>query len=407
MMKKVLCIFSCVLLCVALLCGCAGDPQGTKSTEPSTQTVPAEALNAIAAPADPGNDLMDYDPGRELYILCHNIYVDFYTSGTINQGVNFYIISRKPLDTESVTVELPIQNEYSFEILDCGDTRITEAMAEQGTSVLTDARFPYYLYQVYQNIDWQELAALNSGDKGAFAEEQRKYSAAFYTLTEADIPEFHVYSCAIYFNPSSIFADESFEEMKITIEGTTYTEAFGSVSLHNYPIPLEYPDDGSASANGTLFISRLYDDGIGAISSLYVFTAEQDMTITGISIQDKTIKMLDANVAITTQNGFSLEYQWDMSQPIDLSAGDQMSLSLTYQDERFTGLEGTSRINAALNYEAEDGFACKCVEMTLYRSLNYHEWYAVIFNGIDMKPYYMNYYYPVYAAWVEEYRGQG
>lgn len=419
------------LACLIMLslCGCASgekQPQETENALPSVTGMPKVE--------NPGNALVDYDPARELYILCENVHLDIYASSGFGM-LYFYIFSRAPLEADSISVEIPIETNYDVSVFEypAAELRQTEATAlKDGQSlgqVSGSGLFPYYLYQCYAGVDFSKIGSLRKGAQeaegnhmpGAAGLSDQWYAMVneeipnFMKLKAEELPEFYVYSVDIVFpgDPEKT-QEESFHSMDVTIGDKTYHKEIGEVNFISGDLPLRAPVSGLqytpeflqqsyTSMMGTT--QHPYSDGIGQ-DTILSFTAQENMTLTGFQMVDRFTEILDLQLIIESASGASKDIFWDGASPIDAAAGDKITLILYYKNPNMAGLWYETEMYAELDYTTGGAEQCILASRHLVPAytLNKHELYAIIFDGLDMEPYYRDYYYPLYEPMLEDYR---
>lgn len=393
----------------------------------------AASVTGMPKVENPGNTLVDYDPDRELYILCENVYLDVYSASDPGLLL-FYIFSRTPLEADSITVEIPAEINYEVSVSDPFDFRQTEATALKDGQTLGqvsgDQLFPYYLYQCYRGVDFTEIAKLQEAAQKAERENDFVRAAElsdqsyalkneeipnFMNLKAEELPEFYVnyVSIWIYGDPEEM-KEESFHSMEVTIGDQTYHKEIGEVNLIPGELPLRAPVSGLqytpeflqqsyTSMMGTT--QHPYSDGIGQ-DTILSFTAQEDMTLTGFQMVDRFTEILDLRLIIESASGVSKDIYWDGASPIDAAAGDKITLVLYYKNPNMAGLWYETEMYGELDYTTA-GSGEQCILATRHLIpivMNKHELHAILFDGLDMEPYYRDYYYPIYEPLLEDYK---
>ena len=102
-----------------------------------------------------------------------------------------------------------------------------------------------------------------------------------------------------------------------------------------------------------------------------------------------------------------MEMQWDGVSPIYLYKGDSISIEVTARNEYAGKLLNyvVSHVIVEYTNSANEQLCFVSSQQCTGSPINY-EYYAIIFDGVDMEPYYRNYYYQYAAPWVDEYRGK-
>ena len=428
--------FSLSILCLMslLLCGCQvqPDPKQTTGTEAT-----APVIQGLPMPEHPGNALVPYDSAREIYFYgCENVNSTIYLEDSLDNSLYFYVISKKPLNKDSIQVSLPIANSYTFMVSDWGEhsnlretfyTGLEEGQ-EYGT-VSSDSWLPYYVYQNYIGVDFELLGAkwqsyLDEVQKRSDAGETVASEAEMATLNEFETMrdaalesfkalkadetrEFYVYSVLILFSRDTENAvEEVVTELTVTIEGTQYTPFTGEIHLIPSARPIRYEKRTSMlfsmmNTRGT----GLYADGIGRLFT-HSFTAEEDITLMEYSVWDEQFSVLDLIVTISSNTGYSVDFYWDGSSPIDVGIGDRVSVMAIIHNPNMENFSYYQKMHAELVYSVGEQLYSAVTEMSCSSTItmNLHELYAIIFDGVDMEHYYRDYYYPTSEDWRTEYQ---
>lgn len=442
-MKKYL--FLAMIFCSVLLvpfCGCqkeSDDPQQTQGTQATQQTqadpsdiIQTEATEVLydiapTAPACPGNSLIAFDPNRELYFSCENIYVDFYDDTTLCRGISFDVLSKEKLDPSKIHLIVPIETPHEFRVMEIGPEEfcVTETMAEN-----IDGRicfpFPYYLYQCYRGTDFtsimqkkKEYDAFNASlleqttyTKEAFEKAdqlEKELSdlrdaelAAYSALQAEDIPEFYQYTCSLNFL-EGFDKYEAFTQWELVIDETVYTCQIGKVTLNPGAPKLKAeiaPMVGMAD-----FLARfyyLYSDGL-LHARAFDFTAEKDMTLTGIEYL--TDRGEPREIIVTIQGeGISSEFVWDGEEPVYIRAGESVLIRNIFYSPLVENLSYTFTMPIALYFKTEEGTFSTVSDIMYQEGLTNgagaHSLYAIVFQGLDMESYYRDYYNPIANRWL-------
>ena len=388
-MKKWLSILLILCFSCYLLLGCdASTISG--NTKPTSGS---DASDSIFTVKNPGSSLITYDPDRQIYIACENVYLDMYRDSVHSSQILIQIISKNPLNAEEISVSIPIESEYKFMCADISDFYGSLQQKDVGNDNQI-SMFPYYLFQIYAGTDWKELGEVGKTDILALDSLRKALASEWAALKETDIPFFYAYTCAIYF-PSSGKVEESFQGIDFNIGGQTYHLDIGQVNIHASNIPLKYPDDAESLDDRKYVMLRdTWSDGRQEVK--LSFTASEEMTITGLwLLHNEMLKDILMNVSVTT-GGMSYSATWDENEPIYLFAGDSVHVSVSFTDSRLTNLSACTSYYLALEYETKDGAYCKIAEKYVHKDPNLHELYAIVFKGLDVESYYKDYYLPLY-----------
>lgn len=386
-MKKT--VWSLLLLMVVslILFGCK-----EQHLSESTTTGDIVEKPVIGVAENPGSNLIEYDADRTLYITLQNCDMDLYTD-TGAPGFSFYIFSKEPLETEAIQVSLPIKADYQFLISQIPDLRQKGKNGE-----FKDTSFPLYLYQIYAGVNWQELADFRTSngvkDNTNCEEILLNTTQDFEKMPLSDIPEFYVYTAIIVLGQRNV--EETWEYVDFTINGQVIRQCIGSVRIHTNPLPasgtVTVLDYGSLMQS---FMTDAWSDGSGQGITM-TFTAEEDMTLTNLRLPEcDSITNFSITLSLATEAG-NYSRQWDPQEPVDIFKGETVTVTVEFRDARLQQLHAQVAYYGVLEYETEEGKFCAHMQKFLIKTPNFHELYAIVFNGVDVEPYYRFYYYPIY-----------
>lgn len=372
---------------------------------------------------NPGNTLVEYDPERRLYILCENAYSDVYL-GSYAGIINFYILTRKPVAVDTISIVLPIENTYEVFVNNSADCQSTElTISEKGQTVSQNSAnnaLPYYVYQCYKGTDFAKMGSLaaaslyGTGNLEAVEDWQTLINAEaenFKSLKAEQIPEFYAYQVYAVIQAGSDKLAETIRSIDVTIGDKTYTKQIGQMNLIPDKIPTHAPIGSLQNTVVQQFYThavgttqQLYSDGIG-YEYLLEFTAPENLTLTALRILDEYTQVLDIELTLTKQDGTSTSFYWDGKSPVQVLRGEKLGLALYYRNPNMANLWYAAEMCVEVDYSAGDETECVFLRRTLYPiGINLHEAYAVIFAGLDMESYYRDFYYPVYEPWMQKYR---
>ena len=429
-------ILSVVLAGCLLVDPVKTDTKPTVPTEPAG-TSPQQAEGTVdirpLPPKNPGNSLIDYDPNRTIYIGSEHVYMDFYPGITRIPSFCFYIFSRQPLNPEEISVALPVDLPFVVYV-DYQDyvQRKTDARIQmEGSGAF--GGMPYYLYLAYrgetfvQGIDTSAVD-LDSGmyqvedadgnmvpatdvlagfSKLKEGKEIEPRYREFALLKEEDLPEFYVYSVTVgLLNIESLEKEVELEKLDLTIGDEVYEAKLGRVRLlpaDSFPVDCPIDRVKGKTTNGCL----LYNDGVSYLSGVFEMeNAPEDITLTGLYTAEEDSRVLSIRVNLTS-GGQSVEMQWDGKTPIPVYKGDSVSISAVIKNPHTAKLLNYVMCHTIVEYVNSDNEKVCRVDTQVGRgSENLYEYYAIIFDGVDMEPYYENYIYRYWYQDVNAFRGK-
>lgn len=409
-MKKI-----CLLLAIVLLLsGCGKEPTITESptiTDPLEGTIPTDKLPVVLEYE--GELLIPLDTEREVYISLANQDIDFYP---VNDGpfVNFNILTKKHYSESEIKISIPMETSYEVLVEDYSEWYRQVPSDETGEALSLEQ------FMFMQDADWRILGQMQMNAKPAddqdpnesldailrFEEEMDKYRTTYSQLQASDIPEVYIYSVDILFtglyDPQRVLHDEVVEIMDIEIGDEIYTINIGQWRFHTeLPEELEYkrigikPSD-SYSIRVMPYSDNAYLNGYALFANVFSFTADKDITITGIRQYGAEVDLLGARISTS---GNSMDYYWDMEQPIYVSAGEEVSIDVFVYDNRLKQYELNMLTYLMLDYEIGSQTCAMRSACCFTRMNDVWDTYFLAFEGYDIGEYYTCFYNPEWHGW--------
>ena len=335
-------------------------------------------------PEDPGKGLIEYDPDRQIYIASENIYMDYYVGITRMPGIIIDIYSKEYIDPAEISIAFPVDLPFLVYI------NQNEVLYQPGSMSfnVTDTRtLPYYVYSAYRGEDNDQV------------------KEDFLALKPEDMPKFYSYTINVaLINILELDAPVTLEKVDITLGDEVYEAKFGRVRL--FPGEM-FPTDAQRIVNGGGAFGnavQLYNDGVVRIYALDWESAPEDITITGLRMLNEEAEILDATVWYTTPD-MTCELKWDTEIPIRIQKGESVKIVVTLKNELTEKLLNQVHLQSIVEFE-EDAIGEKVCYVKTYlggSDRNYHEHYAIIFEGLDLEPYYKETFYKYSFWWVNKY----
>ena len=457
-MKKLVWIL-CFMLLLGLLAGCRADTENTLSTvtteptgtvapdgtQPSGNTAPTGTTVPQATepvdirplpPENPGNSLIEYDPDRQIYIASENVYMDYYADISGFSFFQFDIYSRQPLDPDEISVTFPVNfpitvNEYTVMVDHYPvEERKPEIVLNNGSGKSSD-NLPYHVYLTYRGETFEKGKAVSAANlisgryevedsEGNFVsaanvlagkfklkegEEIEQRYRDFASLTGDDLPQFYVYNIDVdLYNVTDLKETVVLDKLEITIGDEVYEAKLGCVRR----FPREaFPTEARVVSEMGFYTNtiQLYNDGVFQLVNVFQMEeAPEDITITGLRIAEEATRILDVNVSMNS-GGQYMEMQWDGVSPIYLYKGDSISIDAVVKNEHAGKLLNYLVNHTIVEYtDSNNEQLCAVCSQVSILERNECENYAIIFDGLDLEPYYRNYFYKHFFQWVDEYR---
>ena len=368
----------------------------TKSTEP-------EEIRPVP-PKNPGSSLIAYDPDRQIYIDSQHVYMDYYDGISRLPSFNFSVFSKTYLKTEDITVTFPVDLPFVVNVTHIeGIQRKTSAMLDNNFTDRSGGELvlPYYVYQAYRNVDFKVKSQIENGllqedepEAVIAAEREARIREDFANLEAEDIPEFYVYNINVAFvNIQGIQETIVLENVYVTVEEQTYEAKLGRVRLFpKEQFPVNTPIAKFHGATGNFY--GLYNDGLVYLYSAFTWeNIKEDITLTGLQLAEEESQVLEIIINTVTPSG-AVEFTWDGKTPIYLYEGDSIDISIILRNDLTAQLRSRVYFHAVLKYTNEKNEeVCAVSSRVKGGGWNFYECYAIIFDGVDMAPYYRDYLY--------------
>lgn len=399
------------LLLLMQICGCTSGKKGDATGSQTTgESIPKGTYSNIVPTASPEAAQEDY------FFLCGEYDLDFYLNTAFN-CIMIPVVSRTPIDTSAVEITLPLDIDYEVyfnEVLLTGDYA---------------QYFDYYLYQCYRGLDWGKVAELfdaareastaleGSKDADRAALQQTvddywaytdQYSQDYDSLTQEQYPKFYAYEVLINFyydydNPQ----DDSFTYMDVSWPGVSFRAECGEVRFHKENMYDEIPKEigGLEQISYGVRDTASSPYSTGSVTTLVAnFETEDDITLTrGYFYGDaEKISQIRVNAASQEQNADgapvrSMDYLWDGQTPLPVEGGLTVQLYATFTDRRLQAMVPEGKLYFFLEYEYQEEQSVSITELGLHRNANFYELAAIYLDGIDVRSYYEQFFYPYLA----------
>ena len=401
-MKKLVCVL-CAVALIALFPGC--------------QTESKECL--LLPPENPGSSLVSYDPDRQVYFNGKSIFVDYYV-GLV--GVPYFsmpLYSKTYIDPVDISVSFPVEAPIGVEVTQVkgieGKTEFTAAENDLPENVLR-----YYVYAAYRGGNLAALADAKITNKMNIGVSD-PLRAEYEALQTEDLPDVYVYNICI--DLSQVPEPEqgkpwTLEKVCVSVNGETYETGLGRVRIYNRNDlePLKLADAVPVQGGVyTVNIDDRYGDGIVKLPRICIFDGNEGYdytTVIAAWMLDENCEVLSELLTIEdvfgesrTINGFS---EW-----LCFQKGEKAYLELTVKNKNADRFLGSTQYHFVIEtYDANDYESyeealpgvdrCKVYTFVCETNTNHYENYAIIFDVVDMEPYY-DCYFDNYEPWRKDY----
>ena len=393
---------------------------------PAETTVTAPQIAETAqTPKEPGNSLIEYDPDREIYIHCSNVQTTGYM-GQSGYWLPLTVYSKEPLSPEEIQVEINSKNNYQISYLSENvAARDTQYNQYGDISVSDPSYYPYYLYQASQGLDFslagrlweliQDPPEFGTGEYETMQELigektpwqahealMQKHWESYISMTPEDIPEFYVYILSVEFSGST---EETIREMTFYIKNRPYSVIIDNLHLVPGELPQTYPLSDAVYMDTSVVDSpsvNYYGNGM-AYFPAFTFTATEAMTLTELTFPNGDASLLSAALSITSGE-MHVQSSWDGKTEVLLYPGDLVEIYILVQSPCLQGIH----YHIDLLYELFMTVDGEPYSLSLQPTIssyysNYHEIYAMVFEGLDLESYYRDYYYDRWETWRSDY----
>lgn len=357
-MKKWMMYFLCVIV---LLPGCTGQHQEEVPTAPEMNLVDTDAFSYyVNISADSVWDLCPF----------------------MDTQLNYMLLTKEPLDPAE-TVMLMFTNTCEYTGMECTEEWMTE--------------FPFWLYQTYRGVDWNEVAALaeaaqadDEAAKEKVAEYETLYLADYKALSPEDIPELYGY----WITNNVTTADYStgttaaqYEQIPLIIGSEELTVDVGLLNVCSKGWDQYLPSD---EVDENLYMGRLADArpsywGDGTVTLAPMLIAEEDypQTLTNLELYGIKGQILDIQVHFDGK-----EQNWDGVSEIEIPAGTPASITVALQTKANEIIGYCEDANLMVQREMNGLTQRLWYFASISQSWNIYELYAMMVDGLDISSYY-------------------
>jgi hypothetical protein len=325
-------------------------------------------------------------PPDTLIISFKNFYSTFYQQLGGAMYLSFEIISGQELNEDNTSCKIDIQTPYKL------------AFDEEVISEL-----PYYVYQNYQDVDWNKMGQLYKDciENGIFNFKKMKpyddyrdfYIEPYEKYLEKKVnQDVHYYNAGIKFSMQEGMADESFSEIVLTVNNQDYRFDIGNIKL-NYSSsnPREY--SSALQAHVYAATDRTVNPNEkGVISIDNYLECTEDVIITGFSLLDSNANIQQISLAIEEDNNNRAREILFTGEPMVCKKGSFIIPKITIIDNNFKDqLFYSSTYHVLIDYEYDGKQYSEYFQSHYRTKYGFHELVAMLYDDIDFLPYYYKY----------------
>ena len=92
-----------------------------------------------------------------------------------------------------------------------------------------------------------------------------------------------------------------------------------------------------------------------------------------------------------------MDYLWDGQTPLPVEGGLTVQLYAAFTDQRLQAMVPEGKLYFFLEYEYQEEQSVSITELGLHRNANFYELAAIYLDGIDVRSYYEQFFYPYLA----------
>lgn len=390
------------------LCACSSSETGEEKTSDAPKTSFPEAADENGSDAE-DNSAVKFDfsflDGFDWCISDATYDVINYPSSSMDINTfHFTLISATPLTEEDVQVAFDSDWEFTPYL------HLQEYYYEGGRIPL-DAD----LYMICSGLATaEECDAYNSLSLSAERMQVlSKWFNAYYTLDVSEVPGVYQYDlttvCMDNLNP----ADKSdyttnhpdppkyktgdrfeIDWMDLTVKGETRRIDLGRISYYYEDSDIsEDPDYRFVITENWQYKNHYVDissNGLVVFRRNVEYTAKEDVTLTGIRFyRDDEIKIREIRIKKVMEDDFTLDIVWDGIEPLELSAGDVILMTVVAEDPWFANSAGGWKsVHMLLDYQVEGETYSVVTDYYCHQYLTNPFAYIAYSLGYDVLPLY-------------------
>ena len=310
-----------------------------------------------------------------IYCSLQNAEYDFYYDMTSSNNIEFYLISPTKLEKDKMKIEMDTIYKYNYSV---------EEVTED---------FPYYVYQMYNDVDWNKLAELRKGDDLKEFEEYRDSLLDNYENDKVSVPEIHKYKVNVSFNirtvsDSKMFENQEINKIKVLTENNEKEFEIERIRfINDSKTNIQYEDIEQEVVAITDYKINPGKDGFLPLADQYSFTTNKDIVIKKIyTLSGNKIKDISIDI---TKDDFSINKEWDGKSNLEIKKGSKVTIKGNIESEEYKKVDFFSTQEyVLLDYMVGKHRYTTKVEYSYVTDINKYEMVACMKDGIDIKEYY-------------------
>lgn len=365
-MKQRLLLFL-MAICV-LLAGCVSTPFASPTQAPQGTTAGTQAPQAIFQM--PSVPILPEVPADYFAILCENSEITI-SGQSFMRDIRYQILSASPLAGETLEVSFDQQVPFCVFVEMAEEPSIMDAVS----------------FAAYQGLSWAECAR-DAGNAAFSAYREWRESAP-----EEEQPKLYTGVLLIRFEEGAFAQDTVLHTMQVTVGGKAYTYELDNVRL--VPQLFEKQEGDGLWNREAAESDRNLDVGSegGFSCGPMILTAQEDVTLDGLRFTNGS-QVYKVQYTQTLPDGQMVDTLWDISQPLELAAGEEVTFSVEgRQDSLADSLQATRQFALLIDYtnRATGEQGVSYTELSYRRRCEPFQTYAQLEDGLDILSYYTVY----------------
>lgn len=396
-MKKLVCLLWAAVLAV-FVSGCQPQPKAL----------------LLVPPEDPGSDLVAYDPDRQVYFNAEAVYMDYYVGVAGVPYFDMLLYSKTYLRPSAISVSFPVDAPIKAEVTPVkGIKGKTEYTADEDD--LPENVLRYYVYAAYRGGNPAALADAKITNKMNIGVRD-PLRAEYEALLPENLPD--VYAYHIRVDLSQVPEPEpgmpwTLETIRVTVKGQTYESKLGGVRLHNAEdfVSRSFSDAVTEQAGVyTANANELYSGGVVKLPRICIFHEDMEYdnaNMLAAWMLEEDSRILKATLTVVDADGNEKTVD-RLSQGLTFYKGESVYLDLTIQNKNADQFLASNQYHLVIEtydytiYESAEAVrpgknTSRVYTFVCAMNTCHYENHAIIFDGVDMEPYY-DYYYEYFCA---------
>lgn len=316
-------------------------------------------------------------PLDKVYCTLKNADYVFYSDLTNGRMVTFYLLSPKELNENSVKINIDTIVDYSW------------GMVEDKND-----KFPYYVFQAYNDVDWKKMKDLYvSNDTESYVEYRDFLMDEYKELDKNLLPDIYAYQVTVNFKMDKLMNEDEINQIEIECNGKAAIYDIGSIKLKRES-KVKINEKGIVMNVTGVSDYPIYIDDQGKLSldNQFSFSTNNDITLKKIENVLDNNKIEDISVEVKNGDN-AINQKWDGNSNLSIGKGSTVTIYGNIIDDNFKKNNLYSTIKyLMLTYEINGTEYFTKMEYSYISQLNKYEYAAILNDDIDIPSYYLDYY---------------